>query len=156
LPRQGKSHVQSSDRTGGAVFTFQLRSGQPLEAFAAAYNRIAAVCRAIHSTEKNTVQRACYSEIRQTFGLSSNLTIRAIARACAALKVQEKAHSTFEPTSVDYDARIFRFSQRDGTFSLTLLESRQRIATLLGECQRPSLTGTHPTAAQLVKRRDGR
>ena len=31
LPRQGKSHVQSSDRTGGAaLFTFQLRSGQPL------------------------------------------------------------------------------------------------------------------------------
>ena len=30
LPRQGKSHVQSSDRTGGAaLFTFQLRSGQP-------------------------------------------------------------------------------------------------------------------------------
>src|SRR5262249_31107360 len=30
---QEKSHVQSSDRTGGAAhFTFQLRSGQPLQA----------------------------------------------------------------------------------------------------------------------------
>jgi hypothetical protein len=30
LPRQGKSHVQSRDRTGGTfLFTFQLRSGQP-------------------------------------------------------------------------------------------------------------------------------
>ena len=127
-----------------------------LEAFAAACNRIAAVCRSIPSTEKNTVQRACYPEIRQTFGLSANLTIRAIARVCAALKVQEKAHSTFGPTSVDYDARIFSFRQEDGTFSLTLRESRQRIATILGEPQKAALTGQHPTAAQLVKRRDGR
>src|SRR6516165_10106869 len=78
-----------------------------LDAFAAACNRIAEVCRAIHSRNKNQVQRACYQEIRQSFGLSSNLTIRAIARVCAALKVQEKAHSRFQPTSVDYDAWIF-------------------------------------------------
>ena len=33
LPRQGKSHVQSSDRTGGAaLFTFQLRTGHLREA----------------------------------------------------------------------------------------------------------------------------
>jgi len=72
-----------------------------LATFAAACNRIAAVCRTIHSTDKNNVQRACYAEIRADFGLSANLTIRAVARVCAALKIPTKTHSRFEPTSVD-------------------------------------------------------
>ena len=127
-----------------------------LDAFATACNRIAAVCRTIPSTDKNKVQRACYQEIRQTFGLASNLTIRAIARVCATLKIQEKAHSTFQSTSVDYDARIFSFRAWDWTFSLTLLESRQRIDTVLGERQKSLLKGKHPRAAVLVKHRDGR
>jgi putative transposase len=101
------------------------------------------------------VQQAGYREMRETFGLSANLAIRAIARACAALKVPEKMHSTFEPTSVDYDARIFSFREWDWTFSLTLLHSRQRVKTHLGDRQRAVLTGRHPTAAVLVKRRDG-
>jgi putative transposase len=126
-----------------------------LRAFAAACDRIAAVARSIHSTNKVLVQKACYREVRETFGLSANLTIRAIARACAALKVPEKAHSGFDPTSIDYDARIFSFREWDRTFSLTLLRSRQRIEAKLGERQRSMLRGRKPTAAVLVRRRDG-
>jgi IS605 OrfB family transposase len=98
------------------------------------------------------IQRECYREVRETFGLSANLTIRAIARVCAALKVAEKAHSAFRPTSIDYDARIFSFREWDWTVSLTLLGSRQRIETATGEHQKRILKGTKPTAAQLVKR----
>jgi putative transposase len=126
-----------------------------LDAFASACNRIAEVARSIHSTNKVLVQKACYREIRDTFDLSANLTIRAIARVCAALKVPEKAHSTFAPTSIDYDARIFSFREWDWTFSLTLLHSRQRIEAKLGERQKSMLKGRKPTAAVLVKRRDG-
>jgi transposase len=126
-----------------------------LDAFAAACNRIAEVCRTLHSTDKNQLQRACYEEIRTTFGLSSNLTIRAIARVCSALKVKQKAHSAFDPTSIDYDARIFSFREWDWTFSVTLLDSHQRIETILGERQKSLLKGRKPTAAVLVKRRDG-
>ena len=126
-----------------------------LAAFAAACDRVADVCRAIHSTNKIEVQHACYAEIRRTFGLSANLAIRAIARTCAALKVPDKAHSAFRPTSADYDARIFRFLEKDATFSLTLLHSRRRIAAALGVHQQRSLEGRKPTSATLVKRRDG-
>jgi putative transposase len=126
-----------------------------LDAFASACNRIAEVARSIHSTNKVLVQKACYREVRDTFGLSANLTIRAIARVCAALKVPEKAHSAFDPTSIDYDARIFSFREWDWTFSLTLLYSRQRIEAKFGERQRSMLKGRKPTAAVLVKRRDG-
>jgi len=126
-----------------------------LEAFADACNHIAAVARRIHSTNKVKVQHACYREVRERFGLSANLTIRAIARVCAALKVREKAHSRFAPTSIDYDVRIFSFREWDWTVSLTLLHARARIDTQLGEHQQRLLTGQNPTSAVLVKRRDG-
>jgi putative transposase len=126
-----------------------------LVAFAAACNHIAEVARQIHSTNKIKVQHACYREVRERFGLSANLTIRAIARVCAALKVPAKAHATFAPTSMDYDQRICSFRAWDGTFSLTLLHSRERIAPALGERQRQRLTGKTPTSATLVKRRNG-
>jgi len=64
-------------------------------------------------------------------------------------------HSSFEPTSIDYDARIFSFREWDWTFSLTLLHSRQRIASALGDRQRAALNGRKPTSATLVKRPDG-
>ena len=127
-----------------------------LEAFAAACNRIAEVCRAIHSTNKVKAQQECYAAIRADFGLSANLTIRAIARVCAALKVKEKMHSAFAPTSIDYDQRIFSFREWDWTFSLTLLHSRQHLEAKLGDRQRAALKGQNPTSATLVKRRDGR
>jgi IS605 OrfB family transposase len=123
-----------------------------LSAFARACDHIAEVARRIHSTNKVLVQRECYREVRKRFGLSANLVIRAIARVCAALKVPEKAHSAFRPTSIDYDARIFSFREWDWTVSLTLLDSRARIETIPGEHQKRVLKGTRPTAAQLVKR----
>lgn len=126
-----------------------------LGAFARACDFAVDVARDIGSTNKVKVQQAGYRTIRETFGLSANLAVRAIARACAALKVPEKMHSTFAPTSIDYDARIFRFREWDWTFSLTLLNSRQRIKTHLGDRQRALLAGRKPTAAVLVKRRDG-
>ena len=52
-----------------------------LEDFANACNRIAEIARAIGSTNKVQVQAVCYREVRETFGLSANLAIRAIARA---------------------------------------------------------------------------
>jgi len=126
-----------------------------LTAFADACNFIADVARREHTTNKVKVQHVCYVDVRAQFGLSANLAIRAIARVCAALKVKSKAHSTFDPTSVDYDQRIFSFREWDWTFSLTLLHSRARLETVLGERQKSRLRGQRPTSATLIKRRDG-
>lgn len=127
-----------------------------LRAFADACNHIAAVARREQTTNKVILQHVCYREVRDAFGLSANLTIRAIARVCAALKVDGRDDSAFGPTSIDYDQRIFSFRESDWTFSLTLLHSRQRVATRLGDRQRNALKGRHPTSATLVKRHDGR
>ena len=87
--------------------------------------------------------------------MSANLAIRVIARVCATLKVKAKVHSIFAPTSIDYDQRIFSFREWDWTFSLTLLHSRERLVTALGDYQKARLKGKTPTSATLVKRRDG-
>jgi putative transposase len=126
-----------------------------LVAFADACNFVAELARSLHTSNKVTLQHACYHDLRQRFGLSANLAIRAIARVCAALKVQAKMHSVFEPTSADYDARIFSFREWDWTFSLTLLHGRARLATALGDYQKGRLKGRLPGSATLVKRRDG-
>lgn len=126
-----------------------------LVAFAKGCDFAADVARRINSTNKVKVQQEGYHALRKTTGLSSNLAIRAIARACAALKVPAKMHSAFEPTSIDYDARIFAFHEWNWTFGLTLLSGRERIATMLGERQKSMLKGRPPTSATLVKRRDG-
>ncbi len=126
-----------------------------LRAFAAACDFAADAARRIGSTNKVKVQVDAYRAIRETFGLSANLAIRAIARACAALKVPAKMHSKFESTSIDYDQRIFSFHEWNWTFGLTLLSGRVKLATLLGGRQRAALKGRKPTSAVLVKRRDG-
>ncbi len=126
-----------------------------LVAFAQTCDAFANVARDIGSTNRFKVHHAGYYQMRERFGLSANLVVRAIARACAALKVPEKMHSKFEATSIDYDARIFSFREWDWTFGLTLLHSRQRIKTHLGDRQRAMLRGRKPTSAVLVKRRDG-
>ena len=126
-----------------------------LPAFASACDCAADAARRIGSTNKVKVQHEAYRTIRETFGLSANLAIRAIARACAALKVPAKMHLAFAPTSIDYDARIFAFQEWNWTFGLTLLRGRVKLATALGERQKALLNGRKPTAAVLVKRRDG-
>jgi putative transposase len=123
-----------------------------LRAFAGACDFAADVARLIGSTNKVKVQQVAYQDIRSKFGLSANLAIRAIARACAALKVPAKMHSQFAPTSIDYDARIFAFHEWNWSFGLTLLSGRVKIATALGKRQESLLKGRKPTAAQLVKR----
>lgn len=127
-----------------------------LVAFADACNFIADVARQMHSSNKVKVQHACYAEVRTRFGLSANLAIRAIARVCAALKVPSKAHSTFQPTSIDYDQRICSFREWDWTFSLTLLHSRERIEPVLTREQKRILAKAHILEAALVKQPDGR
>ena len=126
-----------------------------LVAFAAACDHIAAVSRREESTNRCLVHKACYLEVRARFGLSANLACRAIARACISLKVPDKANSAFDPTSIDDDQRIFRYHEADGSFGLTMLHGRARVAADLGAYQQAALAGRKPTSATLVKRRDG-
>ena len=124
-----------------------------LEAFAGACNYVAEYGRTHQMSRQYELHKHCYQAVRQQFGLSANLAVRAIARVAPRLRKARTRHSTFKPTSADYDARIFRFYESDWTVGLTLLSGRQRIALRLGDWQRRALTGQQPTSAILTKKR---
>lgn len=121
-----------------------------LKAFADACNVVAGVGREKKERRQFTLHKLCYRVIREKFGLSANLTVRAIARVAISLK--RKPNSIFRPTSIDFDERIFAFSEKDWSAKLTLLNSREKFYLDIGKYQRNALAGKHPTSAQLVKR----
>jgi IS605 OrfB family transposase len=104
------------------------------------------------------IQTLTYYAVRELFGLSANLAIRAIARVSANRKTSKQKKSLvkdFKPTSIDYDARIFDFREKDWTASVTLIGGRQHIKMDAGNYQRGKLKGKKPTSATLCKHKDG-
>jgi putative transposase len=109
-------------------------------------------------TSASSIQNLVYSELRSIYGLSANLAVRACARVGAnrkSAKHKGKPVKSFKPTSVDYDARIFDFREKDWTVSLTLVDGREHISMVASNYQRGKLSGRKPTSAQLCKHRDG-
>ena len=65
-------------------------------------------------TNNVRIQTLVYESVREKFGLSSNLAIRAINRVSGNRKTAKKDNKPvlkFKPTSADYDARIFSFRE---------------------------------------------
>nr|WP_254658135.1 hypothetical protein [Pleurocapsa sp. PCC 7327] len=110
-------------------------------------------------TSKTTIQNMVYQTIREKFGLSANLAVRACARVGAnrkTAKLKNKPVKKFAPTSADYDARIFTYREKDESVSLSLKSGRFHILLDIGNYQRGKLKGRKPTSAQLCKHRDGK
>jgi IS605 OrfB family transposase len=110
------------------------------------------------TTSKTSIQSQVYQTIREKFGLSANLAVRACARVGAnrkTAKKDKKPVKTFKPTSADYDARIFAFREKDWSVSLTLVGGREHIPIVTSNYQKGKLKGSKPTSAQLCKHRDG-
>jgi putative transposase len=121
-------------------------------------------CAYIHATIPERIvnvmrmQAMLYYDVRGKFGLSSNLTQQAFRRVSGNRKTAKANGDTvtaFDPTSIQYDQRIFSFQARDWSVSLTLLQSRRHFRLFLGNYQRGKLKGSNPTSAQLCKHRDG-
>jgi len=99
------------------------------------------------------MQQLTYKEVREKFGLSANLAVRAIARVSMNRKAAKELGSKvrgFKPTSVDYDARIFDLRLRDETASLTTVRGRLRVDLRLSKYHLERLQGCKPTSATLV------
>ncbi|MBZ8180218.1 MAG: hypothetical protein SAL07_07010 [Oscillatoria sp. PMC 1051.18] len=109
-------------------------------------------------TNNVRIQSLVYRDIREKFGLSANLAVRAINRIATDRKVakkQGKSLPVYHPTRVDYDARIFTFKEADWTVSLTLVGGRERFKLAIGNYQRGLLKGKVPASATLTKREEG-
>ncbi|WP_315897322.1 transposase [Thermosynechococcus sp. HN-54] len=102
---------------------------------------------------KHRLQAETYKAVRAQFGLTANLTVRACARVAANRKVG-KPVKFFQPTSADYDARLFDYREKEQCVSLSTLDARERIPLTLGDYQMSKLQGKKPTSATLCRRRD--
>ena len=128
-----------------------------LQAFADACNYINEVVEP-KITHNVTIQNQVYGEVRERFGLASNLAIRAINRVSSNRKTAKRMNKPvrkFLPTSADYDARIFSFREKDWSVSLTLAGGRERFLVDVGSYQKGKLSGFTPTSATLVKHQNG-
>jgi IS605 OrfB family transposase len=128
-----------------------------LQAFADACNYINEVVEP-KITHNVTIQNQVYGEVRERFGLASNLAIRAINRVSSNRKTAKRMNKPvkkFLPTSADYDARIFSFREKDWSVSLTLVGGRERFLVDVGSYQKGKLSGFTPTSATLVKHQNG-
>ncbi len=89
---------------------------------------------------KFALQKACYQDVRETFELSAQMTIRALSKVGDAYKLDTKTKRTFRPTSaIAYDDRILSFALPDSSVSIWTLDKRQSIPFICGERQRALL-----------------
>jgi predicted transposase len=94
---------------------------QTMERCNAACNAIAVVAFREHTADTITLQRLVYYDIRQQFGLSAQMTIRAIAKVAEAYKRDKRLQPTFRPQgAMVYDERICNFPTLDRVSLLTL------------------------------------
>lgn len=85
---------------------------------------------------KFALQRSYYQEIRQRFGLSAQLAIRAIAKTVEAYKRDKSQQVAFRSDgAVVYDERIMAFKGLDAV-SLTVLAGRILVPMQMGDYQR--------------------
>src|SRR5262245_7455119 len=75
-----------------------------LETANAACDYISDVAWANSTFGKFALQKLCYQEVRETFGLSAQMTIRALAKVADAYKRDKETKRTFRPlASIAYD-----------------------------------------------------
>jgi len=111
--------------------------------FNAACDAIATVAFRERCANKVALQKLIYYEVRERFGLSSQLVIRAIAKVVEAYKRDRSAQPRFRPEgAVPYDERIMSWKGLERV-SLLTLAGRVRVPIRFGKYQ----------AARLDKRR---
>jgi putative transposase len=111
-----------------------------LEAANAACNFISDVAWNTRTFGKFALQKLCYQDVRETFGLSAQMVIRALAKVGDAYKLDKQTKRTFRPlASIAYDDRILSFALPDSSASIWTLDGRQSIPFVCGERQRAML-----------------
>jgi putative transposase len=90
---------------------------------------IAEVCHREKTASKFKIQKIVYQYIKERYGLTAQLVIRAIAKACEAYKINRKVKPKFKRYgSVVYDQRILSFKLKNfkPEVSLATVEGRKR------------------------------
>jgi putative transposase len=111
-----------------------------LERANAACDYVSQVAWATSTFGQFPLHRLTYRDVRETFGLAAQLTVRCIAKVADAYKLDRKTKRTFAPLgAVAYDDRILSFAMPDSSVSIWTLDKRQSIPFVCGERQRALL-----------------
>ena len=102
-----------------------------------------AACRFVSDTAWETktfrqydLHHKCYQAVREQFGLSAQVAVRAIAKVADAYKLDRKAKRTFKTKGrIAYDDRILSWRLQDQTVSIWTMNGRLRIPFVGGERQ---------------------
>jgi putative transposase len=117
-----------------------------LERFNAACNAIAQVAFCEQLPNKFALQKLVYYDIRKDFGLSSQMTIRAIAKVVEAYKRDKSIQPAFRPHgAVTYDERLMSWRGLEHVYLLAV-DGRQLIACRFGEYQQARRDRMHGQA----------
>jgi len=106
-----------------------------MERFNEACNTIADVAFELHTANKFWLQKEVYHDVREKFGLSAQLTIRAISKVAKAYKRDRSIKPVFKPHSaMVYDQRILSWKGLD-KLSILTIAGRRVVPTKIGEYQ---------------------
>jgi len=126
-----------------------------LELANAACDHISHVAWETRTFGKFALQRPCYQDVREQFGLSSQMTIRALAKVGDAYKRDKQTKRTFRRlASIAYDDRILSFNLTGSAVSLWTLDGRQSIPFVCGKRQRTMLQTRQGESDLLFHRSD--
>src|SRR5512136_1924692 len=107
-----------------------------MKRFNEACNDIAKTVYELHSASKMSIHKAVYYDIRAKFGLSAQLTIRAISKVCETYKRDKSIKPHFRPDgAIVYDQRILSWKGLEKV-SLITLTGREIVTVRLGEYQK--------------------
>ncbi|HZY98564.1 MAG TPA: hypothetical protein VFE36_03240, partial [Candidatus Baltobacteraceae bacterium] len=103
--------------------------------FNAAADWLAGLAHANGCVDKYALQKRHYRELRDRFGLSSQVAVRAIAQVAGALRRDRSIRPRFRPAAaVPYDARIL--SRKGNAVSILTLAGRTIVPFVCGKRQR--------------------
>lgn len=120
----------------------------------AAANKAAEVAFKYRTANKIRLQPIVYGELRDQFGLSSQMAVRAIAKACEAYKRDKNVQPSFRPLgAIAYDQRILSWKGRDRVSILTL--TGRIIVPVIYHGRWLAVTGTKLRGAADLIYRDG-
>ena len=120
----------------------------------AAATRAAEVAFEHRTANKIRLQPIVYGELREEFGLSSQMAVRAISKACEAYKRDKKIQPAFRPLgAIAYDQRILSWKGRDRVSILTL--GGRIVVPVVYQGRWLATTGTMRAQADLIWR-DGK
>jgi putative transposase len=119
-----------------------------------AATRAAEVAFEHRTANKIRLQTFCYAELREQYGLSAQMAIRAISKACEAYKRDKTIQPKFRPLgAIAYDQRILSWKGRDRVSILTL--SGRMIVPVVYQGRWLEVSGTTLRGAADLICRDG-